>query len=123
MKIILYIVSFVWVAAGVCYILYTEETRAFIRQLLEEVDRRVLAVIAFVSSVLVLYAAPAATNSWVVVLLGLMGIIKGGVFLANPQNIFDTIREWYINEVTDRTYRFFGIVMLVIGTALFSWIK
>jgi len=123
MKIILYIISFLWVAAGVCYILYTEETRAFIKQLLIELDRRVLAVIALVSSLLVLYAAPAATNSWFIVLLGLMGILKGGVFLANPQNIFETTRDWYLNRVTDRTYRFFGIVMLVVGTAVFSWIK
>jgi uncharacterized protein YjeT (DUF2065 family) len=122
MKIFLYAISFIWVAAGSCLILYTTESRRLARQMLEEFNIKIMAVAGMIFCVCLLIAAPAASNSWFIVLLGLMGLIKGGLFIVNPQNIFETTRDWYLNKATDQTFRFFGIMMLVIGTAVFSWV-
>jgi uncharacterized protein YjeT (DUF2065 family) len=40
----------------------------------------------------------------------------------NPRNSFEKIREWYLHTASDQTYRLFGIIMLIIGMAVFSWI-
>ena len=122
MKILLYVFSFVWVAAGACFIIYTTETRQFIKRVFEEMNVRILSAAAIGFGLLLLYAAQAARNGWFIVLLGLLSLIKGGLFLANPHNVFETVKEWYLNKATDPTYRFFGIVMVVVGTAVFSWI-
>jgi len=37
-------------------------------------------------------------------------------------NLYNKIIDWYLNKATDQTYRFFGIVILIIGTAIFSWV-
>jgi hypothetical protein len=44
------------------------------------------------------------------------------LFLFNPGNSFEKIREWYLHTALDQTYRLFGIIMLIIGMAVFSWI-
>ena len=122
MKPFLYIVSFFWVAAGACVILYTEEARQFSRQVTEGVNIRVLSVAGILFCVLLLAAAPAARNSWFINLIGLIGIIKGVVFLLNPLGIWETTKSWYVDRASDQTFRFFGILMLMIGTAVFSWV-
>jgi len=122
MKIFLYAISFIWVAAGACFILYTGESRGFLKQMFDELNEKILSAAAMVIGLLLLFSASEASHSWFIILLGLLGLIKGGLLLANPQNIFEAVKSWSLNTATDQTYRFFGIVMLVIGTAVFSWV-
>lgn len=122
MAIFLYLFSLVWIVSGACFILYTHESRGFVRQLFDDVDRRILSAIAGVLGVALLFASPYSAHSWFVVLLGLLSLIKGGFFFFAPADLFEPIRRWYVGEATDQTYRFFGILMLVLGTALVSWV-
>ena len=122
MKVFLYAVSFAWVIIGSCYILYTLESRNLVRQFFDEVNERVLAAIIVLFGLMLLISASSVENSWFIVLLGLLGLIKGGLLIVNPHNVFDTIKSWYLDSASDQTYRFFGIVMVVVGTAVFSWI-
>jgi uncharacterized protein YjeT (DUF2065 family) len=52
-----------------------------------------------------------------------MAVIKGGIIFFNPKNLYDEMMNWYLNSLSDQTYRFFGIVMIIIGTAVLSWIS
>ena len=122
MKMFLYAVSFAWVVIGSCYILYTMESRSFIRQFFDEVNERIITAIILLLSLMLLISASSVENSWFIVFLGLLGLVKGGLLIANPHNVFDTIKSWYLDSASDQTYRFFGIVMVVLGTAVFSWI-
>jgi len=122
MKIILYLFSLLYIAAGVCLILYTRETRAFTKRIMDELGIKILAAGGIAFSLLLFYAAPAARNSWFVVLLGLLGIVKAGLFIADPHHFSKVATDWYLNTATAETYRFLGIVVLIIGTAVFSWI-
>jgi uncharacterized protein YjeT (DUF2065 family) len=51
-----------------------------------------------------------------------MGIIKGGIVFFIPKNLYDEMTNWYLNSVSDQTHRFLGIVSIIIGTAVLSWI-
>jgi len=121
MEWFLYFISILWVATGSCFILYSNGSREALKKLFFNVPKEVLMVIAVAFGIFFFMAAPHSRNSWVIILFGILAIAKGAFFLFNPANTFEKTRDWYLYTATDGTYRFFGIIMLVLGTAVFSW--
>ena len=122
MKWFLYFISFAWIATGSYFILYTGESREVLKKMYFNIPREVLIVTTIGFGILFLMSAPHSLNSWAIVVFGILAIIKGVFFFLNPGNMFEKIRDWYLYTATEQTYRFFGIIMLLLGTAIFSWI-
>jgi uncharacterized protein YjeT (DUF2065 family) len=123
MKWVLMGISLVWIASGVCLVLYTTACRKVLAALLENMNAQILGALALVVGVLLLLAATASQNFWFVVLLAGFAAAKGVLLFINPRGFFAKIRRWYLKEADDQTYRMAGIILLVLGTAVFSWIK
>jgi uncharacterized protein YjeT (DUF2065 family) len=123
MKWVLMGISLVWIASGVCLVLYTTACRKVLAALLENLNAQILGALALVVGVLLLLAATASQNFWFVVLLAGLAAAKGVLLFINPRGFFAKIRRWYLKEADDQTYRMAGIILLVLGTAVFSWIK
>ena len=121
MKWILYLLAVIWISSGCFMILYTDEYRQKMKQFLEKVGRVVAASIALGAGILLVIAAFYSSSTTFVVILGLLAIAKGGIFLVNPGNAYEKMVNLYLNESSDQTYRFYGIIALVLGTALISW--
>ena len=121
MKWFLYFISFAWIATGSYFILYTKESREVLKKMYVNIPKEVLIVTTIGFGILFLMSAPHSLNSWIIVVFGILTIIKGVLFFLNPANIFEKIRDWYLYTATEQTYRFFGIIMLMLGTAVFSW--
>ena len=62
-------------------------------------------------------------DAWFVRLIGLLAIGKGVFIYLNPNNKWGEISEAFLKTVTSQTYRFIGIIFIILGTALFSWIR
>jgi len=122
MKWFLYAISLIWIAMGCCIILYTSETRKVVKRTLEGTDRRIISILPFIAGVLFLFAASASRNSWFIRCIGLISVLKGVVIFLNPKDIYDDIIDWYLNSLSDQTHRLFGIITLILGTAVLSWI-
>jgi hypothetical protein len=122
MKEFLYVISLVWIVAGACFILYTAESRRFSEKALKALDRRFMAVIPVVVGILLIAAATQTRNVWFVRLLGVIALAKGGFVFFNPKGLYDQIAEWYLYSASDQTFRFLGIVSLILATAVMSWI-
>jgi len=122
MKEFLYVITLVWIVAGVCLILYTPETRRISDKALNAVDRRLLAVVPALVGILLIVAATHTRNAWFVRLLGVIAVAKGGFVFFNPKGLYDEVARWYLQSASDQTFRFFGIVSLVLATAVMSWI-
>jgi uncharacterized protein YjeT (DUF2065 family) len=73
--------------------------------------------------VLLFISASWSLHSWFLRMLGIIAVIKGGIIFFNPKNLYDEMMKWYLNTLSDQTYRFFGIVLIIIGTAVLSWIS
>lgn len=123
MKWVLMAFSLVWIASGVCLVLYTAACRNVLANLLENVNAQVLGGLTLVAGVLLLLSATASQNFWFVVLLGGLALAKGVLFFINPRGLYEKIRRWYLQQADDQTYRMGGIILLVLGTAVFSWIR
>ena len=122
MKGFLYVASFFCIAMGCCTILYTDETRRFVKSIFNEIDRKFISAFELIIGILLLISATASRQAWFIRLIGLMAIIEGGVIFIIPKNLYDELMDWYLNSASDQKYRLFGILSLVFGTAILSWI-
>jgi uncharacterized protein YjeT (DUF2065 family) len=93
-----------------------------LKGLFNQIDRKLLSVFEAILGILLLVSATASHHSWFIRLIGLLAVIEGGVILLIPKNLYDELINWYVNSLSDQTYRLFGILSLIFGTAMLSWI-
>ena len=122
MKWFLYAVSIIWVAIGCCTILYVNESRNVLRNIFNKIDRKILSTFEAIMGILLVVSATASHHSWLIRLIGFMAVIEGVIIFFIPKNLYDELIDWYLNSASDQTYRLFGIVTLILGTAVLSWI-
>ncbi len=118
----LYLLSAAWISIGSCAILYTAETRNTLKAFLSHTNRKALSALPFVAGILLIISASASTYPWLIRLFGLIGLMKGGFVFVNPDGIYDRIVQWFLEYVSDQGYRLFGIITVILGTAVLSWI-
>jgi uncharacterized protein YjeT (DUF2065 family) len=121
MKMILYAFSFIFIVSGVCMILYTNETRNVFRQLIQ-VGFKALAVMAGVVGLLFLVASSASHYPGFLRVVGILSIVEAALLFINPRDIMDKIYGWFLEQASDQTFRASGIITVIFGTALISWI-
>ena len=121
MKFFLYAFSLIFISSGVCMILYTNEARNVFRQLIQ-MGFKVLSVIAVVTGLLFLLSATASHYPWFLRFIGIFSILEGAMWFVNPRDIMGRIYAWYLDEASDQTFRATGIITVIFGTALISWI-
>ena len=121
MQWILYAFSLVFVAFGVYMILYTDNARNLFRQFIQ-MGFKTLSIIAALIGFLFLVSASASHYPWFLRFVGIFSIVEGVVLYINPQDIMGRIYAWYLDEASDQTFRASGIITVIIGTALISWI-
>jgi uncharacterized protein YjeT (DUF2065 family) len=122
MKWFLYAISIFFIAIGCCTILYTNESRKFARSLFNEIDRKIISAFETFMGILILLSAPASHHSWFIRSIGLLAVIEGVVIFLIPKNWYDKYIDWYVNSLSDQTYRLSGILGIILGTAVLSWI-
>ncbi|BBO84158.1 hypothetical protein [Desulfosarcina ovata] len=122
MKFVVYLLGFAWVAAGAIAILYTEDYKAYLKSVLTRLDRIWLALVPAVVGLLLLIGAASTSHVGFVGLIGVLGIVKGVLIYFNPRGLFETSQAW-LDNLNDQGYRLMGILALIFGTVVISWIK
>ncbi|MBW2739890.1 MAG: hypothetical protein JRE64_13830 [Deltaproteobacteria bacterium] len=122
MKWFLYLISFCLIASGSCFILYTIQCRELLKNMLSKSYEKIIAASAIIIGLLLIISAFQAQGFWFIVILGIIAIGKGFFVLFNPKNYFDHIKNWYLSTASDQTYRLLGIIIIVIGTSMITWI-
>jgi len=118
----LYFIGAAWIAIGSCFILYTSQTRSAAKTLLSKPHPKVLAAIPFAAGLLFIMTAATASHPWIIRLFGVLGLIKGAFIFINPNNLHNKILDWYLTALSDQAHRFLGIITMILGAALLSWI-
>jgi len=122
MKWFLYAISLVYISIGCCSILYTNETKNIVKSIFSNIDQKILSVLPFVLGILFILSAPTTRIPWLFRLIGLMAVIEGVVFFLISKSLYDKFMDWYLNSLSDQTYRLSGILSIILGTAFLSWI-
>ena len=123
MKWFLFFVSLLWIVAGCGYILYTRQFREVMGTLIKGINEKIIAVLAVVFGILLILGASLTRHEWFIMLLGIIAIIKGVFIFLDPKGYWQKVKAWYVDQASDQTFRLFGIIALILGTALFSWIS
>jgi hypothetical protein len=119
---LIWLVSVAWIAFGCAAILYTPQTRERAGQLMVRIGRVPASVAALVIGVCLMVASRDSLQAGFIFAIGLLALVKGGIFLWNPAGVYEKVVHWSLAAASDQTYRFMGIVTLVLGTALLSWV-
>ena len=119
---ILYAISLIWVAMGSCMILYTAECRQLTKQLMNGLDQKIISIFPVIIGVMLIASMAASQNRWFIVVLGILALLKGTFVFMNPQGLYDRLAHWYVETASDQTYRLFGILAIILGTTVMSWI-
>jgi uncharacterized protein YjeT (DUF2065 family) len=122
MRWILFIISLLWISAGSCLILYTSQSRDFLKKAFGGIDPEVLSIIPIVIGILLVGAAYYSAAFWTIIIIGLLAIGKGLLLIFNPGKTADRLTTWFFQEASDNAFRLFGIFAIILGTALLSWI-
>ena len=118
----LYGLALFWIAVGSLFILYTEASRRVLRDFMGETKPRFLAFLPMAVGVLLIISARASGATWFIVILGLLAIGKGVYFLLGPAGQTEALFAWWFKSAQDRTYRFSGLIMVVLGMVILSWV-
>ena len=119
---VLYVLAFFWIAAGTSFILYTEESRRFLRNSMGEMKPKSLAFIPMVVGLILIISAWASGAFWFILILGLLAIGKGVYLLFGPPAQIDALFDWWFKSAQDRTYRLWGLIMVLLGMVILSWL-
>ena len=122
MRWFLYAFSLFGISIGCYTILYTTETRKFVKSIFNNVDQKILLAIPFILGILFILSASATRIPWLIRAIGLMAVIEGVVFFIIPKDLYDKFIDWYLNSLSDQTYRLSGILGIIIWIAILSWI-
>jgi len=122
MKWFLFAFSLSWISVGCCTILYTDETRKFVKRIFNNIDQKILSALPFIFGILFIFSASATSIPWIIRLIGFMGVIKGVAFFIIPKDSYEKLMDWYLNSLSDQSYRLSGILGIILGTAVLSWI-
>ena len=122
MKWFLFAFSLIWISVGCCTILYTDETRKFVKRIFNNIDQKILSALPFIFGILFIFSASATSIPWIIRLIGFMGVIKGVAFFIIPKDSYEKLMDWYLNSLSDQSYRLSGILGIILGTAVLSWI-
>ncbi len=117
----LYFISIVYIAFGCCFILAPMESRENMRLITEKGDRRIWAAVAIIAGILFFFSYASSSHPWFIILVGILALVKGGVFFVNPNGLYEKTVKWYYDELTEQTYRIHGIAALILGTVIFCW--
>ena len=123
MKVIVYLLGFGHIVLCTYLILYTRETVDWFKDLYNTYQLKYMTAIPAVYGLLFLIPASFTTHPWVFRIIAVLSFCEAFVAFINPHNFYRQILDWYFENVSDQTQRLFGIIGIIFGTVILTWIK
>jgi hypothetical protein len=123
MRILLLVISLLWIIAGVNMVLYTDRARAFVKRVFAPMNPKLLAAAPLVVGLVFLGSAFEAAGPFpLLLILGLLLMAKAAFLaLASPDRI-SRLQEQFFERASDTTLRFWGLIVFMLGTAVISYV-
>jgi len=124
MKALLYLISLLWIAAGTFVVVFTEKYREVFKRVFPTQKPKLLSIIAFAFGVVLIIGAFFNRDVfWFVFILGLLAILKGIYLYLAPTEQIKALMDWWFFRARPETNRLMGLILFVIGIALFSYLR
>ena len=123
MKWILYIIALFWIVLGTWANLYPVQVHGRLRSLVEKTTPRWAAVAVLAGGIVLVIAGPASHQGvGFLRLLGLLGIVTGFVLFVMSKERYQSLLDWWLAPAREQSWRVWGLLMLVLGVVIFSWL-
>ena len=111
-----------FILVGVTFILYPDWLKRLFQKIPGGFNFRWFFPLPLLIGILFILSRDLTYHPWFILVLGILVLGKGIYLLLSPKKHIDTIINWWAHDVQDITYRFWGLVILILGMTLFSWI-
>lgn len=117
----LYVVALLFIAKGIFLILNTEQAQKLSRNFVETGNYRLWGLVVVVFGLLLAISSFWSGVIWFLFLLGLL-LAGIGIFMlvGQEERVDALLRVW--GDISDRGLRFWGLILVVTGTAILSWV-
>ncbi len=122
MKYVVYVLGLMWIAAGSCLILYTESSKEWAKRLFTQMDPKKLALLPGVFGLLLIISSGSTGHAVFVGVIGILSLAKALLIFFNPGGLYSSIVGRYPENISDQAHRLSGIIGLILGTVIISWI-
>ena len=122
MKVIVYLLGFGHIALCTYLILFTRESLDILKNMFQTFQLKYLSAIPAVYAILFLISASATAHPWMFRIIGLLAAVEAVVAFTNPKKIYSQMLDWYFGNVSDQANRLFGIIGIIFGTVILTWI-
>jgi uncharacterized protein YjeT (DUF2065 family) len=122
MKVIVYLLGFGHIALCTYLILYTRESLDILKDMFQTFQLKYLSAIPAVYAILFLISASATAHPWVFRIIGLLAAVEAVVAFINPKKIYSQMLDWYFDNISDQANRLFGIIGIIFGIVILTWI-
>jgi hypothetical protein len=123
LKWILYAISILLIVLGTWANLYPVQASKRLRNLVERIAPRWSAIAALATGIMLLIAAPASNQgTGFVRLLGILGMVKGIVLFVMSRERYQRLLDWWFDSAKELSWRVWGLLMLVLGVVILSWL-
>jgi len=118
----LYVVSIVFVVIGAVLILYTDSFRTWLGSVLDKRSIRPLGVIPLIFGILMIISAAWSEVFWLILILGVLILAKGIYLVFGSREHIDRATAWWFGNASDRLHRFCGLILVILGATILSWV-
>lgn len=123
MNVVLIVIAILWIAVGTLFIIHTRKTREFYGKLIYKRNPKLLAILPLAFGILFAVAAFYYKEMFgLVFILGVVGILKGAYLILGPADQINRVMEWWYKGAGDGTIRLFGLIIFILGCAIFSYL-
>ncbi|MDO9528401.1 MAG: hypothetical protein Q7J27_04485 [Syntrophales bacterium] len=123
MKILLGVIAVLWIVEATFLIIYTEGTRKFLKKVVLKMNMKIMAVLALIFGLIFIVGAFYFKEMfWLVFILGMIAIIKGVYLFVAPPNQVKALLEWWFHKASGETIRAMGLIAIILGTAILSYL-
>ncbi len=124
MKALLYIIALLWIASGTFVIVFTEKAREVFKKMFLTKKVKHLSVLPFAFGVILIIGAFCNKDIfWFAFILGLLATSKGIYFYMAPFEQSKALMDWWFIQARPETVRLMGLILFVLGIALFSYLR
>lgn len=122
MKAVVYLLGFGHIAVCSYLILHTKQTVDALEGCLQTYPLKYLAAFPAVFGLLFLISATSTRYPWVFRIIALLALCEAVLAFTDPRKVYSRMLDWYFMHVSAQTHRLLGIVGIVFGTAMLTWI-
>ena len=119
----MFLIGITYIVTSSVYILYTRETIRAYKTFIERYELRYLAILPAAAGLLFMISAEAIAYPWMFRIIAVIAFAETILAIINPNKIVNRMLNWFLEDVSDRTNRLFGIFGVILGTLFISWIK